>query len=102
MARAGIASRRDAEELIAAGRVKVNGKPVVFFWQNSRFSVNDWAALRQAVDPFEPADVGRVAPGDEGALPLDPVGRQVGVHQRRQRLGLARPHRDQLPQHLPG
>ncbi|RWC67776.1 MAG: RNA pseudouridine synthase, partial [Mesorhizobium sp.] len=26
LARAGIASRRDAEELIAAGRVKVNGK----------------------------------------------------------------------------
>jgi hypothetical protein len=32
--------------------LKVNGKPVVFFWQNSRFSVNDWAAIRQAVDPL--------------------------------------------------
>ena len=32
--------------------LKVNGKPVVFFWQNSRFSVNDWATIRQAVDPL--------------------------------------------------
>ncbi len=32
--------------------LKVNGKPVVFFWQNSRFSVNDWTAIRQAVDPL--------------------------------------------------
>jgi hypothetical protein len=32
--------------------LKVNGKPVVFFWQNSRFSVNDWTTLRQAVDPL--------------------------------------------------
>ena len=27
--------------------LKVNGKPVVFFWQNSRFSVNDWSAMRR-------------------------------------------------------
>ena len=32
--------------------LKVNGKPVVFFWQNSRFSVNDWTTIRQAVDPL--------------------------------------------------
>jgi hypothetical protein len=31
--------------------LKVNGKPVVFFWQNSRYSVNDWMTIRQAVDP---------------------------------------------------
>jgi hypothetical protein len=30
----------------------VNGKPVIFFWQNSRFSVADWAAIRSAVDPL--------------------------------------------------
>jgi len=32
--------------------LKVNGKPAVFFWQNSRFSVNDWTTIRQAVDPL--------------------------------------------------
>jgi hypothetical protein len=32
--------------------LKVNAKPVVFFWQNNRFSVNDWAAIRQAIDPL--------------------------------------------------
>jgi hypothetical protein len=32
--------------------LKVNGKPVVFFWQNSRFNVNDWLVMREAVDPL--------------------------------------------------
>ncbi len=32
--------------------LKVNGKPVVFFWQNNRYSVNDWSTIRQAVDPL--------------------------------------------------
>jgi hypothetical protein len=32
--------------------LKVGGKPVVFFWQNSRFGVNDWAAMREAIDPL--------------------------------------------------
>ncbi len=32
--------------------LKVNGKPVVFFWQNSRFNVNDWSVMREAVDPL--------------------------------------------------
>jgi len=32
--------------------LKVNGKPVIFFWQNSRYSVNAWSTMRQAVDPL--------------------------------------------------
>jgi Glycosyl hydrolase family 99 len=31
--------------------LKVNGKPVVFFWRQQRFSVDAWAAIRQQVDP---------------------------------------------------
>jgi hypothetical protein len=31
--------------------LKVNGKPVVFFWRQQRFSVDDWAAIRKQVDP---------------------------------------------------
>lgn len=30
---------------------RYNGKPVVFFWKQERFSVADWAAVRAAVDP---------------------------------------------------
>jgi hypothetical protein len=31
--------------------LKVAGKPVIFFWYNARFSVDDWQAIRDAVDP---------------------------------------------------
>jgi len=31
--------------------LKVNGKPVVFFWRQQRFGVDDWAAIRNQVDP---------------------------------------------------
>lgn len=31
--------------------LKVDGRPVLFFWYNSRFSVGEWAAIRAAVDP---------------------------------------------------
>ena len=32
--------------------LKVGGKPVIFFWQNSLYSVNDWFDIRNAVDPL--------------------------------------------------
>jgi hypothetical protein len=31
--------------------LKVGGKPVVFFWHNARFGVDEWRAIRDAVDP---------------------------------------------------
>lgn len=31
--------------------LKVNSKPVVFFWRQQRFSVDDWTAIRKRVDP---------------------------------------------------
>ncbi len=31
--------------------LKVDGRPVLFFWYNSRFSVDQWAAIRAVVDP---------------------------------------------------
>lgn len=31
--------------------LRSGGRPVVFFWYNSRFSVDQWAAIRAAVDP---------------------------------------------------
>jgi hypothetical protein len=31
--------------------LKVNGKPVVFFWRQQRFSVDDWVTIRNQVDP---------------------------------------------------
>jgi len=31
--------------------LKVNGKPVVFFWRQQRFGVDEWAAIREQVDP---------------------------------------------------
>jgi hypothetical protein len=31
--------------------LRYNGKPVIFFWRQQRFSVETWAAIRQAVDP---------------------------------------------------
>jgi hypothetical protein len=31
--------------------LKVNGKPVIFFWRQQRFGVDDWAAIRNQVDP---------------------------------------------------
>ena len=31
--------------------LRVNGKPVVFFWRQQRFSVDDWTAIRNQVDP---------------------------------------------------
>jgi len=34
-----------------AAYLKVNGKPVVFFWRQQRFGVDAWAAIRQQVDP---------------------------------------------------
>ena len=31
--------------------LRSGGRPVIFFWYNSRFSVDQWAAIRAAVDP---------------------------------------------------
>jgi hypothetical protein len=31
--------------------LKVNGKPVIFFWREQKWSVDDWRAIRDAVDP---------------------------------------------------
>ena len=31
--------------------LKVGGRPVIFFWRQQRFSVDEWAAIRQQVDP---------------------------------------------------
>lgn len=31
--------------------LRVGGRPVVFFWRQQRFSVDQWAAIRQQVDP---------------------------------------------------
>jgi hypothetical protein len=31
--------------------LKVDGRPVIFFWNNGRFSAETWSAIRQAVDP---------------------------------------------------
>ena len=31
--------------------LKVSGKPVIFFWHNTRYSVDEWQAIRDAVDP---------------------------------------------------
>ncbi|MBI5652044.1 MAG: SH3 domain-containing protein [Chloroflexi bacterium] len=31
--------------------LKVNGKPVIFFWREQKWSVDDWRAIRNAVDP---------------------------------------------------
>lgn len=31
--------------------VKVGGRPVIFFWRQQRFSVDEWAAIRAQVDP---------------------------------------------------
>ena len=33
------------------GYLTVGGKPVIFFWYNTRFGVDDWQAIRDAVDP---------------------------------------------------
>ena len=30
---------------------RFNGKPVIFFWRQDRYSVDTWASIRQAVDP---------------------------------------------------
>jgi Glycosyl hydrolase family 99 len=30
----------------------VNNKPVIFFWQNNRYTVETWTAIRNAVDPY--------------------------------------------------
>lgn len=30
---------------------KFNGKPVIFFWQQNRFTVDEWESIRQEVDP---------------------------------------------------
>ena len=54
------ATRDDAQtaltELLAThathpGYLTVDDKPVIFFWYNTRFSVSDWQAIRDAVDP---------------------------------------------------
>lgn len=31
--------------------LRFNGQPVIFFWRQQRFSVDQWRAIRQAVDP---------------------------------------------------
>ena len=54
------ASAADVQKALAAllagharhpAYLKVDGRPVLFFWYNSRFSVGEWAAIRAAVDP---------------------------------------------------
>ncbi len=30
---------------------RLNGQPVIFFWQQDRFTVSEWASIRQEVDP---------------------------------------------------
>jgi hypothetical protein len=32
--------------------LNVNGKPVIFFWQNNRYNVETWIDIRNAVDPY--------------------------------------------------
>ncbi|HKZ86954.1 MAG TPA: glycoside hydrolase family 99-like domain-containing protein [Anaerolineae bacterium] len=54
------ATRDDVQEALATllathaqhpAYLKVGGKPVIFFWYNTRFGVEDWQAIRDAVDP---------------------------------------------------
>lgn len=33
------------------GYLRVNGRPVIFFWQNNALTVSEWTQLRNAVDP---------------------------------------------------
>ncbi len=33
------------------GYLRFNGMPVIYFWNQARFSVDQWAAIRQQVDP---------------------------------------------------
>jgi Glycosyl hydrolase family 99 len=33
------------------GYLRHNGKPILFFWRNDRFSPSDWVAIRNQVDP---------------------------------------------------
>ncbi len=33
------------------GYLRVNGRPIVFFWREGYYSVETWAALRQQIDP---------------------------------------------------
>lgn len=33
------------------GYLRYNGKPVIYFWNQARFSVADWASMRAEVDP---------------------------------------------------
>ena len=54
---AGAADIQNALAALLAGHarhpayLKVDGRPVLFFWYNSRFSVAEWAAIRASVDP---------------------------------------------------
>jgi hypothetical protein len=33
------------------GYLRHNGKPVIFFWQNDRFSPSEWSLIRKQIDP---------------------------------------------------
>ena len=54
------ATRDDAQAALATllathtqhpAYLEVGGKPVIFFWYNTRFGVEEWQAIRDAVDP---------------------------------------------------
>lgn len=77
LARAGIASRRGADELIAAGRVTVNGEPGVFSSRVGARDVVEVDGRRVAVQPL--AHVLLYKPPGTVTTARDPQGRRTVV-----------------------